>query len=481
MNENDPEALYQNPLITRYASREMARLFSARRRAETWRQLWIDLAESERELGLSISAAQIAELKKNRDRIDFADIARREKETRHDVMANVHAYGAVAPSAAPIIHLGATSCYVTDNGDLIIMREALRVLAAKTALVIRRLLDFAKKYRALPTLGFTHFQPAQPTTVGKRATLWAQDFLLDFNEITRLADNLPLRGAVGTTGTQASFMELFNGDETKCKKLNALILRRCGFKQMLAVSGQTYTRKLDSQILAALAGLAETAHKFAGDLRLLAHRKELEEPFEKKQIGSSAMAYKRNPMRSERVCSLARFLMNLPANAYATHATQWLERTLDDSANRRLTLPQAFLSADAILELSANIASGVVVYPKIIARNLMAELPFMMTENILMAAVKAGGDRQELHEKIREHSQAAAARVKQEGLDNDLLSRLQNDAAFAKIAKNFAALSDPRLYIGRAPSQVDDFIKSTAPVIRKYLQKNSGAGESIVV
>jgi adenylosuccinate lyase len=475
------EDIYQNPLTTRYASREMAALFSLRRRVTMWRQLWIYLAESERELGLPISAAQIAAMKKSRDHLDFAFIAAKEKEVRHDVMANVHAYGAVAPEAAPIIHLGATSCYVTDNGDLLLCREGLRLLTAKIALVLHYLLKFAQKYRALPTLGFTHFQPAQPTTVGKRATLWAQDFLLDLQELARLAENLPLRGAMGTTGTQASFLALFNGDHRKCQQLNRLLLRKCGATKLLAVSGQTYTRKLDSQILAGLAGLAETAHKFATDLRLLANRKEIEEPFEDKQIGSSAMAYKRNPMRSERVCALARFLMHLPANAYATHATQWLERTLDDSANRRLTLPQGFLAADAILALCANIAAGLVVYPKIIARNLHAELPFMMTENILMAAVKAGGNRQELHEKMRQHSQAAATRVKQEGLDNDLLARLRNDAAFATIAADFAALAAPQHYFGRAPEQVEEFAKIAAPFVKKYRRKNGAAATTINV
>ncbi|GHS93243.1 adenylosuccinate lyase [Planctomycetales bacterium] len=469
------EDLYQNPLITRYASREMAALFSMRRRTETWRELWVYLAEAEREQGLKITPAQIAALKKNIANIDWNVIAEREKKVRHDVMAHVYAFGLVAPVAAPIIHLGATSCYVTDNGDLIIMREALRLLAAKTAAVLAALADFAQKYRALPTLGFTHFQPAQPTTVGKRATLWAQDLALDLAEIERRIAELPLRGATGTTGTQASFMELFNGDEKKIAALNKSLLKKCGFAKLLSVTGQTYTRKLDSQILATLAGLGESAHKFATDLRLLAGKKEIEEPFEKSQIGSSAMAYKRNPMRSERICSLARFLMSLPANAYATHATQWLERTLDDSANRRLTLPEAFLAADAILELCANVANGLVVYPKIIERNLTAELPFMMTENILMAAVKAGGDRQELHEKIREHSQAAAAEVKQHGRDNDLLSRLQNDAAFAAIAHDFRRLADPSLYVGRAPAQVDDFVKQcVAPLKRRYGKRQLG-------
>ncbi len=465
----DKYDVYQDPLVERYASREMVALFSPRRRIETWRQLWLVLAEAEHELGLPVSRAQLADLKRNLINIDWAAAEAREREVRHDVMAHVHAYGLAAKKAAPIIHLGATSCYVTDNGDLILMREGLKMLAQKTAAVIFALAELAKTERDRPILGFTHFQPAQPTTVGKRATLWAQDFLLDLKDLERRASELPLRGATGTTGTQASFLELFEGNHRKVEQLNQLVCRKLDFNRSLAVTGQTYTRKLDSQILAALAGLAESAHKMAGDLRLLASRKELEEPFEKKQIGSSAMAYKRNPMRSERICSLARFLMNLPANAYATHATQWLERTLDDSANRRLTIPQAFLAADAILELCVNVVSGAVVYPRVIERNLRAELPFMATENILMAAVKAGGNRQELHERIREHSQAAAAEVKQHGRDNDLLTRLAADPAFAAVAGRLDRLLDPKLYVGRAPQQVDAFLKrEVAPLRRRY-------------
>lgn len=473
--EDEPESIYQNPLITRYASREMAGLFSPRTRTETWRRLWVCLAESERELGLKISAAQIREMRKNITNIDWQTVAAREREVRHDVMAHVYAFGKVAPAAAPIIHLGATSCYVTDNGDLIIYREALRLLAGKLAAVIFRLGEFAGKYRKLPTLAFTHLQPAQPTTVGKRAALWAQDFALDLKELENRVQILPLRGATGTTGTQASFMELFDNDRKKVVALNRKIAEKCGFKKLLGVTGQTYTRKLDSQILCALAGIAESAHKFATDIRLLAGRKEIEEPFEKNQIGSSAMAYKRNPMRSERVCSLARFLMSLPANALATHAVQWLERTLDDSANRRLVMPQAFLAADAILELCANIASGLVVYPKIIERGLLAELPFMMTENILMEAVKAGGNRQELHEKIRRHSQAAAKEVKENGGQNDLLSRLEHDPAFAIIARKIGRLADPALYVGRAPEQVDAFLRETVnPLKKRYNNAQTG-------
>ena len=469
--------LYENPLITRYASREMAALFGMQTRIATWRRLWVALAEAEHEMGLPVTKAQVAELKKYVDDINWDVAEKREREVRHDVMAHVHAYGEQAKKAAPIIHLGATSCYVTDNGDLIVMRQALQLLAAKTATLLERLGAFAKKHRALPALGFTHMQPAQPVTVGKRATLWMLDFLLDLRELELRADSMPCRGIKGTTGTQASFLELFDGNHAKVDRLAKLVTKKIGFKTEIPVSGQTYTRKLDSFILAALAGLGESAHKFTTDLRLLAHRKELEEPFEKKQIGSSAMAYKRNPMRSERVCSLARFLMALPATAYATHATQWMERTLDDSAVRRLSIPQAFLAADAIIELCVNIADGMVVYPKVLERNLRAELPFMATENILMAAVKAGGNRQELHERIREHSQAAARVVKEEGGENDLLARLAADPAFAAVAGNMTKLTDARLYIGRAPQQVDAFLKNElAPVRRKYGKKKAAAG-----
>ncbi len=465
----DKYDLYDNPLVERYASKEMAALLSPRKRIETWRLLWTALAEAEHELGLPISKKQIAELRKNIRNIDFPAAEKREREVRHDVMAHVHAYGLAAPSAAPIIHLGATSCYVTDNGDLMIFKEALEILEKKTAAVIFALADFAKKYRTLPTLGFTHFQPAQPTTVGKRATLWAQDFLLDLEEISERIKKIRLRGATGTTGTQASFLALFDGDHKKCERLNALICQKLGFRETLAVTGQTYTRKLDSQILAALAGLGESASKFATDLRLLAHKKEIEEPFEKNQIGSSAMAYKRNPMRSERICSLARFLMTLPQNAYFTQAGQWLERTLDDSANRRLALPQAFLAADAILELCHNVASGLVVYPKSIERNLAAELPFMATEEILMAAVKAGGDRQELHERIRVHAQDAAREVKENGRENDLVGRLAGDPAFGGVAKTLDRILDGKRFVGRAPEQVDAFLKmAIIPLKRRY-------------
>ena len=466
MDSND---VYSNPLISRYASNEMSKMFSPRTRIETWRKLWLALAESEQELGLKITKAQLNEMKKGISNIDWEAINIREKECRHDVMAHVYGFGLAAPKAAPIMHLGATSCFVTDNADLIILREALKMIASKLAAVIGKLGDFAKKYKKLPTLGFTHFQPAQPTTVGKRATLWAQDFVLDLKELEHRIETLPLRGAVGTTGTQASYLELFNGDHVKVKKLNTAIAKKMGFKKLLDVCGQTYTRKLDSQILADLATVAESACKFATDIRLLASRKEIEEPFEKKQIGSSAMAYKRNPMRSERICSLSRFVMSMPINAYMTQSTQWMERTLDDSANRRLSLPQAFLALDAVLELCANVADGLVVYPKVIDRNIRAELPFMASENILMEAVKRGGDRQELHEQIRVHSQAAATEVKQKGKENDLIERLVNDEAFVAIAKDLPGMLEPVLYIGRSAEQVDEFVKNiVTPIKRRY-------------
>ncbi|MDR3211662.1 MAG: adenylosuccinate lyase [Planctomycetota bacterium] len=481
MPKNDPYATYDNPLVSRYASREMAALFSPRRRIETWRRLWLALAEGEHELGLPVSSAQVADLKAHLTDIDFPLAEKFEREIRHDVMAHIHAYGQVAKKAAPIIHLGATSCFVTDNADLCLFREALHLLAGKLAACLFALADFAEREREHPTLGFTHFQPAQPTTVGKRATLWAQDFLLDLREIERLADHLPLRGAVGTTGTQASFLALFAGDHRKCEQLNRLVCQKMGFRHHLAVTGQTYTRKLDSQILAGLAGIGESAAKFATDLRLLAHRKEIEEPFEKKQVGSSAMAYKRNPMRSERICSLARFLTILPLNGLATQSGQWLERTLDDSANRRLTLPQAFLAADAILELVHNVTSGLVVYPRIIEKNLQAELPFLATEDILMAAVKAGGDRQKLHERIRIHSQAAAREVKTLGRPNDLVARIAADPAFARVQGELDQILDPRRYIGRAPQQVKQFIRQeVAPLRRRYGAKGS-IGDAVKV
>ena len=458
---------YDNPLVGRYASTEMSRLWSPQRKFSTWRRLWVALAEAEAELGLPISADQIAELKEHVDDIDFEAARQHERRLRHDVMAHVHAYGDVCPGARPIIHLGATSCFVTDNTDLLLLREALEMTAERLAAVIDRLAAFAQRHRSLACLAFTHFQPAQPTTIGKRACLWAYDLVLDLAEIEHRIAALKALGSKGTTGTQASFLELFGGDHQKVRLLEKLICEKIGFAASYPVTGQTYPRKVDAQVLAALSGIAQSAHKMATDLRLLQHRKEVEEPFEKDQIGSSAMAYKRNPMRAERMCSLARFVIGLEPTAAATAATQWLERTLDDSASRRLVLPQAFLAADAIMILYQNVAEGLVVYPQVIANNLEAELPFMATENILMAAVAAGGDRQDLHERIRRHSQAAAAMVKQQGAPNDLLERLAADPAFAKV--DLDAALDPRKFVGRAPEQVDEFLRDViAPIRAKY-------------
>ncbi|MFO0901480.1 MAG: adenylosuccinate lyase [Pirellulales bacterium] len=467
---------YENPLISRYASDSMAKLFGDQRKFSTWRRLWVALAEAEQELGLPISDAQIAELRARVDDIDFAAAARHEKTLRHDVMAHVHTFGDVCPNARGIIHLGATSCYVTDNTDLILMREALQLVRDRLASVIRKLAKFARDYRDLPCLGFTHLQPAQPTTVGKRACLWAYDLVLDLDEVEHRIASLRARSVKGTTGTQASFLELFGGDHGKVRALESLVAKKLGFDATYAVTGQTYSRKVDSQIVDVLSGIAQSAHKLATDLRLLQSRKEIEEPFEKSQIGSSAMAYKRNPMRSERICALARFVISLQSSTANTLATQWMERTLDDSANRRLVLPQAFLGIDAILSILANVASGLVVYPKVIAKNLRDELPFMATENILMEAVAAGGDRQDLHERIRVHSQAAAQQVKQEGLANDLLERLAGDPAFA--AANLTAALDPRAFVGRAPEQVDEFLAEVVePALARLGDGNAGEVE----
>jgi adenylosuccinate lyase len=456
---------YENPLISRYSSREMAELFGDRRRFGLWRRLWVTLAEAEREMGLSVSHEQIEELKRHVDDIDFDAAAKYERKLRHDVMAHVHAYGDVCPKARAIIHLGATSCYVTDNADLILMRDGLQLLASRLAAVIDQLGRFAKQQRSLACLGFTHLQPAQPTTVGKRACLWAYDLVLDLEELENRISRLRARSVKGTTGTQASFLALFGGDHAKVRQLERLVATKLGFDDSFAVTGQTYTRKVDSQILDVLSGVAQSAHKMCTDLRLLASRKEMEEPFEADQIGSSAMAYKRNPMRSERVCGLARFLMSLQSSSSATAAVQWMERTLDDSANRRLVIPQAFLAADAILLLLQNITAGLVVYPRVIAANLEQELPFMATENILMAAVQAGGDRQELHERIRRHSQDAAQRVKQEGQPNDLIQRLSADPAFSKV--DIASALRAEHFVGRAPEQVDEFLDEVVEPIRK--------------
>jgi adenylosuccinate lyase len=467
---------YENPLITRYASREMSGLWSAQRRHSLWRQLWVWLAEAEAELGLPITAAQITELKAHVDDIDFAAAERYERQLRHDVMAHVHAYGDQCPAARPIIHLGATSCYVTDNADLILLREGLQLVARRTADVVDALARFAVKYRDLPTLSFTHLQPAQPTTVGRRACLWAYDLALDLAEIEHRIASLQARSVKGTTGTQASFLHLFDGDHAKVRKLEQLVAQKMGFDSSYAVTGQTYPRKIDAQILDVLAGIAASAAKAGADLRILAHRKEIEEPFETDQIGSSAMAYKRNPMRCERMCGLARFVSSLQSSPNATLAGQWMERTLDDSANRRLVLPQAFLGIDAILLLYRNVAEGLVVYPEVIAKNLREELPFMATENILMAAVAAGGDRQDLHERIRQHSQVAAAEVKQRGRPNDLLARLAGDESFAGVDLNAAA--DPAQLTGRSREQVDEFVAHIVePIRERYASRASTGGE----
>ncbi|NLE39147.1 MAG: adenylosuccinate lyase [Pirellulaceae bacterium] len=470
---------YEDPLISRYASPAMSEVFSPRRKFGTWRRLWVALAEAEAEMGLPITARQIDQLKARVDDIDFDAAARYEKELRHDVMAHVHAYGDACPDARGIIHLGATSCFVGDNTDLLQIRDALRIVRDRLVSVIDRLGAFAVEYRDMPCLAFTHMQPAQPTTVGKRACLWAHELALDLAEVEHRLATLRARGLKGTTGTQASFLELFNGDHEKVRQLERLVCRKMGFDDAYPVTGQTYSRKIDSQILAVLSGIAQSAHKMATDLRLLQHRKEMEEPFGKSQIGSSAMAYKRNPMRSERMCSLARFVMSLQSSADATAATQWFERTLDDSACRRLNIPQAFLAVDAVLILYQNVTDGLVVYPRVIAANLAAELPFMATENILMAAVAAGGDRQELHERIRRHSQAAAQVVKEQGKPNDLIERLAGDDAFAGV--DLASTLDPAAFVGRAPEQVDEFVTTVVEPIRKRYPESLGATAEVNV
>lgn len=472
--------VYQNPLETRYASREMSALWSEQRKHSTWRRLWVALAEAQHELGLDISPAQLAELRAHVDDIDFDRAARYERELRHDVMAHVHAYRDLCPTAGGIIHLGATSCYVTDNTELIQIREGLQILRRRLVQVIDRLGRFAAEHRALPCLGLTHLQPAQPTTVGKRATLWCHDLVLDLEEVEHRLSTLKFRGVKGTTGTQATFLTLLGGDHAKVLELERRVARKMGFEAVYPVTGQTYSRKVDAQVLATLAGIGASAHKAGTDLRILQSRKELEEPFEQKQIGSSAMAYKRNPMRAERMCALARFAMSLAANADQTAATQWMERTLDDSANRRLSLPQAFLAVDAVLILYRNIAEGLVVYPQVMARHLAEELPFLATEEILMAGVRAGGDRQELHERIRVHSVEAGRRVKEEGAPNDLLERLARDPAFARI--DLSGALDPRRFIGRAPEQVDEFLAQVVePIRRRYAADLAGEADELRV
>ena len=449
---------YISPFTGRWASEAMIALFSENEKFRTWRSLWIALAKSERVLGLNISEAQICELEAHADDINYEDAVRFEKEIRHDVMAHIKAYGLQCPKAAGIIHLGATSCYVCDNADLIIMRKALRLIEKKLKKAVRNLCDFALRYRSLPTLGFTHFQPAQLTTVGKRACLWINDFVSDLDELAYRIDTLRFRGVKGTTGTQASFLDLFAGDHEKVKQLDAAVAAAFGFEKTEPVTGQTYSRKTDYRVLSALSGLAQSASKFATDIRLLQSLKEIEEPFEASQVGSSAMPYKRNPMRSERICGLARYIVADALNPAVTASTQWLERTLDDSANRRVAIPEAFLAADAICELLVNITQGLVVYPKVIEAHVRSELPFMATENIMMEAVARGGNRQELHEKIRRHSLEAGRRVKEEGLDNDLIQRISGDPSFDVDEAALNDCLDPANYIGRSSEQTEEFV-----------------------
>ncbi len=461
--------IYNTPLNTRYASKEMSYLFSDEMKFKTWRKLWVALAECEKELGLNITEEQINELKNNIDNINYEIAEKREKEVRHDVMSHVYAYGVQCPSAKGIIHLGATSCYVGDNTDLIIMREALLIVKKKVLNVINFLSKFAIKYKDMPTLGFTHLQPAQLTTVGKRATLWIQELFLDLENLEFVIEHMRFRGVKGTTGTQASFMELFNGDEEKVKKLDKMVTEKMSFKQEFMVTGQTYTRKLDSIILNTLSEIAQSAYKFSNDLRILQNMKEMEEPFEKNQIGSSAMAYKRNPMRSERIGALARYIIVNSLNPAITASTQWFERTLDDSANKRIAVAEAFLALDGVLNLYMNVSSNMVVYPKVIAAHVKNELPFMATENIIMEAVKRGGDRQELHERIRQHSMEAAKMVKMEGKENDLIERIIKDDFFNMTEDEILSLIDSKKFIGRAPGQVEDFIDEQ---IRPRLEAN---------
>ena len=460
---------YVSPLSERYASKEMQYIFSPDMKFRTWRRLWIALAETEKELGLNITQEQIDELKAHADDINYDVAKAREKEVRHDVMSHVYAYGVQCPKAKGIIHLGATSCYVGDNTDIIVMTEALKLVRKKLLNVIAELTKFADANKDLPTLAFTHFQPAQPTTVGKRATLWMQEFLMDLEDLDYVLSTMKLLGSKGTTGTQASFLELFDGDQETIDKIDPMIAEKMGFKACYPVSGQTYSRKVDTRVLNILAGIAASAHKFSNDIRLLQHLKEVEEPFEKSQIGSSAMAYKRNPMRSERIASLSRFVMVDALNPAITSATQWFERTLDDSANKRLSVPEGFLAVDGILDLCLNVVDGLVVYPKVIEKRLRSELPFMATENIMMDAVKAGGDRQELHEKIRELSMVAARNVKAEGKENNLLELIAADPAFNMSLEDLEKTMDPAKYTGRASVQVDAFLKN---VVNPVLEAN---------
>ncbi|NLK38005.1 MAG: adenylosuccinate lyase [Epulopiscium sp.] len=463
------KAKYETPLNARYASAEMSYLFSPDKKFKTWRKLWIALAEAEKELGLDITEEQIAQMKEYQEDINYEVAEAREKVVRHDVMSHVYAYGQQAPKAEPIIHLGATSCYVGDNTDIIIMTEAMHLIRKKLLQVIKELSQFALEYKDMPTLGFTHFQPAQTTTVGKRASLWIQDLMMDLEDIEYQISKAKLLGSKGTTGTQASFLELFDGDHEKVKKLDAIIAEKMGFTDWFQVSGQTYPRKLDAQILNVLSSIAQSAYKFSNDMRLLQHLKEVEEPFEKNQIGSSAMAYKRNPMRCERIGALARYVIADAINPAITASTQWFERTLDDSANKRISIPEAFLCVDAILILYRNVVDGLVVYPKVIERHLQEELPFMATENIMMDAVKKGGNRQELHERIRIHSMEAGKMVKSEGKSNDLLQRIAQDDMFGLTIEELNAIMVPKNFVGRAPQQVEEYIRD---YVQPILEKN---------
>ena len=469
---------YESPLSARYADKEMKYLFSPDMKFKTWRRLWIALAESEMELGLPVTQEQVDELKAHADEINYEVAEERERLVRHDVMSHVYAYGQQCPKAAGIIHLGATSCYVGDNTDIIIMTEAMKIVQKKLVNVIRVLAKFADEYKNLPTLAFTHFQPAQPTTVGKRATLWMQEFLMDLEDVEYQLSKAKLLGSKGTTGTQASFLELFDGDDEMAAKIDAKIAEKMGYETCFAVSGQTYPRKLDSQMLNVLSGIAQSAAKFSNDICLLQHLKEVEEPFEKNQIGSSAMAYKRNPMRSERIASLARYIVVDALNPAITASTQWFERTLDDSANKRISVPEAFLATDAILNLVMNVADGLVVYPKVIEQHLRRELPFMATENIMMDAAKRGADRQELHEHVRVHSMAASRVIKEEGGENDLLERIANDPIFGVTLDELKGIVDPHKYVGRAPRQTEIFLKDTVqPVLDRYADMETETAE----
>ena len=473
---------YESPLSSRYASGEMQYIFSPDKKFSTWRRLWVALARAEMELGLPVTQEQVEELEARVEDIDYDRAAQWEKKLRHDVMAHVHTYGELCPKAMPIIHLGATSCYVGDNTDVILMREGLELVREKVVRVLAHLAGFADKYKALPTLGFTHFQAAQLVTVGKRATLWMNELLMDLEEIDHRISTLALLGSKGTTGTQASFLELFEGDHEKVKLLEEKIAREMGFTAVVPVSGQTYSRKLDYNVVSTLAGVAQSASKFATDLRLLCHLKEVEEPFEKNQIGSSAMPYKRNPMRCERICALARYVMVDVGNPAVTAAAQWFERTLDDSANKRLSVPEAFLAVDAILNIWANVAAGLVVHPKVIEKHVLEELPFMASENILMDAVKRGGDRQALHERIRVLSQEAGYSVKELGLPNDLIERMAADPAFGMTREELSAHLDPAAYIGRCPEQVEEFLAGeVAPVLEKYAGAGHGSDTELKV